>query len=643
MHWVSVISLLAFLHATCSLRPQTSETREIALLDGLWSFRVCGRDNPDEGFFNEWYLKSIKWMDGTILMPVPSSYNDITQDKKLRDHVGWVWYEREFFVASSWKVKRVVLRFDSVQYYAKVWLNGKEIMDHEGGHLPFESNVSNALDWSGPNRLTVAVNNTLTPFTLPCGKVVYPNDSNNYPPGYFRQELIFDFFNYAGIHRSVSLYSTSPTAYVERVRVTTDIEPQGQGMVSFAVSGVGIQDGTSTSCDIDIIDATGTVAASLKNTSSGRAEIKEPQLWWPIGSQGVKSGYQYVLKITLRGSEARVYDVYRQYFGIRTVAVDSRGLQINRKPFYFLGFGKHEDFHIFGRGFNLPVMVKDFNLMNWIGGNSFRTSHYPYAEEVLEYADQHGIVVIDESPAVGLHEFPKKTLEHHLRVMEEVIERDRNHPSVIMWSVANEPKSTDKDAREYFGRVINHTRALDPTRPVTFVIGGSNASLDKAASLADILCINHYFGWYSDPGHVELIQRQLSYDFRQWSSHFRKPIIITEYGADTIAGLHTSPSFIFSEEYQVEFMAAYHRAFDELRTHGILAGEMIWNFADFMTDQQINRVWGNRKGIFTRERQPKVAAHFLRGRYQNLRRVSAKGGVVLVGPEHVQYSYQNEI
>jgi len=99
---------------------------------------------------------------------------------------------------------------------------------------------------------------------------------------------------------------------------------------------------------------------------------------------------------------------------------------------------------------------------------------------------------------------------------------------------------------------------------------------------------------------------------------FKRPFIIAEYGSDTVAGLHMNPEFVFTEEFQVEYLKEHFKAFDELRQSGVLAGEMIWNFADFQTGQGITRVVGNRKGIFTRERQPKASAHLIRTRYHLL-------------------------
>ena len=132
----------------------------------------------------------------------------------------------------------------------------------------------------------------------------------------------------------------------------------------------------------------------------------------------------------------------------------------------------------------------------------------------------------------------------------------------------------------------------------------------------DMVAFNKYFSWYQDTGHLELVTQQMEQKILGWKERFPdKPLFITEYGADTIAGMHTLPSFVFTEDYQFELMRNHFKAFDAAREKGGFIGEMIWNFADFMTKQEITRVGGNKKGIFTRERQPKASAHLMRRRY----------------------------
>ena len=157
-------------------------------------------------------------------------------------------------------------------------------------------------------------------------------------------------------------------------------------------------------------------------------------------------------------------DEYPLPVGIRTVAVDGARLLLNGQPVRLRGFGMHEDAALRGKGHDDARMVRDFALLEWIGANSFRTSHYPYAEEVLDYADRHGLLVIDEAPAVGLHLSLGNMGDHGARTFGPggigaaaarrapggapgTDRRDRNHPCVIAWSIANEPDTAENRPR----------------------------------------------------------------------------------------------------------------------------------------------------------------------------------------------------
>jgi beta-glucuronidase len=241
----------------------------------------------------------------------------------------------------------------------------------------------------------------------------------------------------------------------------------------------------------------------------------------------------------------------------------------------------------------------------------------------MDLADRHGILIIDELPAVGMHFFTRerkvftdqvlndKSREHHIDTLRELIRRDKNHPCVVMWSLANEAATYEEGACAYFKPIIDEARKLDSSRPLTIA---HCPLMDEClvANLVDVLCLNRYYAWYFDPGRLELIEEQLEQNLRDWYKRYNKPIIISEYGADTVAGLHQTPPTMFSEEFQVEFLKHYHNVFDRL---DFVAGEHVWNFADFGTKEGITRVGGNLKGVFTRQRQPKMAAHLLRQRW----------------------------
>ncbi|XP_043910159.1 beta-glucuronidase isoform X2 [Protopterus annectens] len=602
------------------LYPKESPSRELKELNGIWSFRADVSSSRDEGFVEKWYENPLAESGPVIDMPVPASFNDITQESQLRDFIGWVWYEKEVWIPRQWILSdaglRVVLRVGSAHYYAVVWVNGEQVAKHEGGHLPFEAVITEVIQKnpSEPCRITIAVNNTLNLHTLPPGTIEYMTNKKRYPPGYFVQNINFDFFNYAGLHRPVLLYTT-PLIYIDDITVTTDYT-DGTGVINFQLS---IKGSSEFSLNLKLYDKRRKVVATGSG-ATGQLKVPDPNLWWPYLMHG-DPGYLYNLEVhlTAKCNGQAFEDFYTLPVGIRTVQVTDNQFLINGKPFYFHGVNKHEDADVRGKGLDWPLIVKDFNLLKWLGANSFRTSHYPYAEEIMDMCDKLGIVVIDECPGVGIklpESFGNESLAHHLIVMEELVRRDKNRPSVVMWSVANEPASELPPAEYYFKTLIRYTKALDSTRPVTFVTN-SDFSKDLGAPYVDVICVNSYFSWYHDPGHLEVIQLQLNTQMENWNSLYKKPIIQSEYGADTIPGLHNDPPLMFTEEYQKIVLQLYHRVFDEKRKDYVI-GELIWNFADFMTAQTTTRVVGNKKGIFTRQRQPKASAFVLRDRYWKL-------------------------
>ena len=195
-----------------------------------------------------------------------------------------------------------------------------------------------------------------------------------------------------------------------------------------------------------------------------------------------------------------------------------------------------------------------------------------------------------------------------------MIARDKNHPCVVLWSIANEPESITKESRGYFEPLAAEARGLDPTRPVGFVnVMGSTPDLDVLTDLFDVVMLNRYYGWYTTPGDLRSAEAGLEAEIAAWVAAYDKPIIFTEYGGDTYPGLHDVVPAPWSEEYQVELLDMFHRVFDRFDA---VVGEHVWNFADFATAPGVMRVDGNKKGVFTRERRPKAAAHMLRRRWR---------------------------
>lgn len=587
------------------LKPIATATRDLVTLDGVWKFAIDTR-LPEEPWLST--------LDTPLEAAVPASYNDLFTDPAIRDHVGWVYYQRTVQVPRGWTGERILLRFDAATHTAKVYVDDLLVGGHVGGYTPFDIDITDAVKPGSAFRLTVAVSPDLTNVTIPPGKIEIGMTGGK------TQTYFHDFYNYAGLARSVSLYSL-PQVHVDDVTVVTEFEGS-TGFVDYRVETVG-----SADVRVSLADAAGSVVATATG-AEGRLEIADVVLWKP--------GAAYLYDLTVDAVDGDdVLDTYSLAVGVRTVEVRGEEFLVNGEPFYFTGFGKHEDTFVRGKGHDDAYMVHDFQLMEWTGANSFRTSHYPYAENVLDFADRHGILVIDETAAVGLNmgvvgglsgtpPFPTfseqyagaETQAAHAQHLRELIGRDKNHPSVVLWCIANEPASNEDGAREYFEPLVDLVRELDPTRPITYsMVMFATFKNDQIIDLFDVVSLNRYYGWYINAGDLATAEMYLQGDIQGWIDRTGKPIMMLEYGADTMPGLHSVWDQVWTEEYQTDLLAMYHRVFDRFPQ---FVGEQIWNFADFATTNGLHRVGGNRKGIFTRERRPKAAAFALRQRWRGL-------------------------
>ena len=576
------------------LYPHSNPYRQVVDLSGFWDLAF---DPEGQGSQTGW----AGGFAGGRPVAVPASWNDQFED--WRDYLGPTWYQTHFDLPWGWDAtrQRFMLRFNSVNYLADVWLNGVRLGQHEGGHLPFEFDVTPHVH-PEDNLLVVRVEGELAPDRVPPGNV--PIDPRhtfatlNFPPG------SFDFFPFCGIQRPVLLY-TLPREAIADVSVTTDIEGK-DGLVrvqvtqsegNSAIARVAVR-GMHVSAETAFSGATAEVALTIPDAT----------VWSP------DSPHLYDLIIELARGD-KTLDRYTLPIGVRTIKVEGDTLLLNGQSVYLRGFGRHEDFPVTGRGLLPAVIVKDYAMMKWIGANSFRTTHYPYSDQMMDLADRLGFLVIDETPAVGLF-FAQEGLERRLQIcrqyVQELVARDKNHPSVIMWSLANEPHSRLLEAKPFFRNLYDLCKSLDPMRPVTVVshVGVSEESFE----FLDLMCLNRYYGWYSESGQLDLGVSRLAEEIDAMHEKFRKPLIMTEFGADSIPGYHAQPPEMFSEEYQVEFLTRYLELF---KTRPFVVGEHIWNLCDFKTGQAVQRMGGmNLKGVLTRDRRPKFAAHRLRQLWQ---------------------------
>lgn len=595
------------------LYPILTPSRLLSDLSGVWDFQL---DNG-HGFEEKWYASPLK---EPMTMPVPASYNDLKEGVDFRDHYGWVFYQRKISMPAFAKSQRIVLRCAAVTHHAKVYLNGELLCEHRGGFLPFEVEITEKLRDGADNLLTIAVDNVIDYTTLPVGGksdmmagMAGMGGSASQKP---KNNPNFDFFNYCGITRPVKIYTT-PKVYIDDITLVPEVNGT-EAKLTYSVDVVGEGD-----CLVQVFDREGNQVAQSQGTQDV-LNIPNVHLWQPMNA------YLYDVRVTFGE------DVYTLPYGVRTVKVEGTKFLINGRPFYFKGYGRHEDTFPNGRGMNLPMNTKDMSIMKWQGANSFRTSHYPYSEEMMRLCDEEGFVVIDETTAVGLNlqfggganfngqkvstfdkEHGVQTQEHHKEVIRDLISRDKNHACVVMWSIANEPDSAAEGAYEYFAPLYALARELDPQkRPCTLVSVqiATSPETDCSSKLSDVICLNRYYGWYFGGPDLEGAEKALRSELDQWKK-IGKPVIFTEYGADTVMGFHDITPVMYTEEYQVEYYKMNNRVFDQ---YDFVIGEQAWNFADFATSQSMLRVQGNKKGLFTRDRKPKLAAHYFKERWNNI-------------------------
>lgn len=583
------------------LYPIQNDRRNTLDLSGIWDFRI----DPDEAGEREGWFNGLH---GARPIAVPGSWNEQYED--LFNYLDLAWYVKRTYVPASWRGQRIFIRVGSACYYGTIYVNGVKVGEHAGGHLPFAFEITSLVQWGAENTIAISVENQLKPTRVPSG-----NMNTALGPFASFPRTTYDFFPFAGIHRPVVLYSV-PQVSIDDLTVVTELDgAAGLVRVSARLNTPAPSAGTLT-----LSDGVGHSIQAQLAFQDGQAEatlrVPQARLW------SDKDPYLYDLTV------ATEQDRYTLKVGIRTIAVQGGQILLNGRPVQLNGYGRHEDFIASGKGLNQPLMVKDYALMRWTGANSYRTSHYPYSEEEMQLADREGFLIIDEIPAVSLQFESEENAAERLRMclqqLDELVARDKNHPSVVMWCVANEPMPASLNlsslgaapaddpsvarGKQFLETLLAHTRALDSSRLVTLVtvMGGPEAWMEQA----DVICMNRYWGWYVLGGQLgearAALERELD---RVWAT-FKRPVIMTEFGADTMAGMHGHPNVMWTEEYQADYMRMH---LEVAAARDYIAGMQVWNFADFAAVQSIMRVGGlNMKGIFTRTRQPKLAAQVLR-------------------------------
>jgi beta-glucuronidase len=556
-------------------------------------------------------------------LAVPGSWGE--QLPELRDYLGPAWHAKTVKLPRWAAGQHLLLRVGSANYACSVYVNGRLLGVHEGNALPFQVALPPALLAAPELLLSLRVEGLLSPSRVPPGALAqrplqHPN-------------VGYDFFPFPGIHRAVQLL-VLPPIHLTDVTVVTHLDAARDAVLHITAAVSGGWSGAGVAQLSSGEEYTEVALAFVSGAATAEMALRQPRLWSPAAP------HLYSLRVELHGegggAAGAPLDAYTLQIGIRTVRVLGDALLLNGKPLSLRGFGRHEDAPLSGRGENLPAAVRDAAAMRWCGANSYRTAHYPHGEASLDIADREGLAVISETPAVYLcfHDSPEAEaarLAACLRLTAELVARDKNRACVLLWSLANEPEANshlathgiavppkDDDSWKarglaFFTTLFAHARTLDGSRPLTYAAHPAN---DMAwVALCDVVCSNRYNGWYSQPGCVADGVAVLGAALDREHAALGKPFVLSEFGADAVAGCHAEPPEMWSEEYQVEMLQRY---LGLAAGRPWLIGFHVWNLTDFKTTQAIRRPGGiNHKGVFTRDRRPKMAAHFLRSRWLN--------------------------
>jgi beta-glucuronidase len=524
------------------------------LLDGQWLFRG---DPADEGLAAGWAAET----DPALWSPitVPSAWNaGDDSDASMAGSVGW--YRRDFRVPAKPAGARWIVRFESVNYRAAVFLNGVQVGEHEAASIPFEVPLDNLK--AGVNHLVIRVDSRRGPTDLPPG-----------PRG--------GWWNYGGILREVYLRpvqqldiselltrTVGPDELLVRVTLTNPGGGLRRGAVTATVAGQRVDFGSAR------------VPSGRSRDLSRRVLIPGARPWLPRHPVL----YEVSAVASVHGKDVARYRVHT---GLRRLAVRSDGrLTINGFLANLRGASIHEQTPERGAALTRADHARQIALLRDLGATVTR-SHYPLSEDFLERADRAGIFVWEEIPFYQLAESAMRNpavRQKGLDYLAAAIRRDRNHPSVIAWSIGNElPASPGYGQTAYIKDAVALAHRLDPTRPVALAFAGyPSKNYIPAFAPLDALGANDYFGWY--PGPVgQIVNRGAlgQYLDRLHANYPHKALFVTEFGAEANRSGPADEKGTY--EFQKEFMR-FHLATYAKRP--FINGAIAWMLQDFKVRPQ---------------------------------------------------------
>jgi beta-glucuronidase len=510
---------------------------------------------------------------------VPGDWNN--QKPELLYYEGTVWYKKSFDYKKSTSKNRVFVYFEAANYKTEVYLNGHKLGSHIGGFTPFNFEITDVLQ-EKDNFLVVKVDNKRLKEGVPT--------------------LNTDWWNYGGLTRGVKLVET-PQTFIQDFFIQPDPED------SHILKGYVLLNGEDKGKEKILIHIPGlNLDKVIKSNDAGYVTFQ-------ILTMGIRQWSPenpFLYDVVLETKEDQLVD----QIGFRSIRTSGSQILLNDKPIYLRGISIHEERPLQG-GRGLSKRDAE-HLLNWaqeLGCNFVRLAHYPHNEHMVRLADQKGMLVWEENPVYWTIDWKNEaTYQNAENQLSELISRDKNRASVIIWSMANETPTSDVRNR-FLSRLAQFTKTKDPTRLISAALEQKNVdgdpfvrTIDDAfAETVDVLSFNQYIGWYDGlPEKCDSIS---------WKIKHNKPVLISEFGAGAKFGMHGAKTDRWTEEYQEDL---YIRTLNMLDKIEQVRGMSPWILVDFKSPRRvlpkIQDGW-NRKGLLSNEGKRKKAFYVLQNYY----------------------------
>lgn len=549
--------------------------RKKALLNGQWQYAI---DQYDTCLRQQWFKEKQFDENGYTLpldysfdewpvMQLPCCWNTLEERFLLYD--GSMVFTRKFSHCGS-REERVILKVGAANYLCRVFVNGSYVGMHRGGSTPGYFEITDVLETD--NRIMLVVDSTRRETQVPTENT--------------------DWFNYGGVYRDIELIYV-PRVYIKDFRIAlvpdgTFGKIQAEVKLSEAVSGeaelcleeLGIRS------KIPVLDGTGKLVIEAK-----------PGLWSPDTPR------LYEATVSCMG------DSVCDRVGFREIKVEKGEILLNGSPVFLRGISCHEESVENGKALTDEERRENLLLAKELGCNFMRLAHYPHSEKMARLADEMGLLLWEEIPVYWAIRFEReKTYEDAENQLRELMRRDYNRASVIVWSVGNENADTDERLK-FMSRLAGCAHEEGGNRLVSaacLVNSEKNRIEDRLTEYLDVIGLNEYCGWYT-PDFEKLPQLMEN-------SRPQKPVIITEFGADALAGHHGTVTDKGTEECQAY---VYERQIEVLRRIDYIKGMTPWILYDFRCPRRTSYIqnYYNRKGLCSADKKYKKAAFYVLQRF----------------------------